>query len=166
MLALVYLVAITLANLLVVHFGPSVTVIDAFVFVGLDLTLRDRLHEEWHHEHLPMKMGALILAGGAISYALNHQAAQIALASTVAFVLAAALDSVTYMLMARYPRLVRVNASNIVGAATDSLVFPTLAFGALLPLVVLGQFAAKVAGGLLWSFGLEARSWKRFLLPA
>jgi len=29
-------------------------------------------------------------------------------------------------------------------------VFPTLAFGAFLPAIVLGQFTAKVAGGLFW----------------
>ena len=48
-------------------------------------------------------------------------------------------------------KLLRVNGSNVVGAAVDSLVFPTLAFGAFLWPIVLGQFAAKVAGGVLWS---------------
>lgn len=36
-------------------------------------------------------------------------------------------------------------------ALVDSLVFPTVAFGAFLPVIVIGQFAAKVAGGALWS---------------
>ena len=41
--------------------------------------------------------------------------------------------------------------SNVVGAAVDSLIFPTLAFGALMPAIVLMQFAAKVAGGAMWA---------------
>jgi hypothetical protein len=36
-------------------------------------------------------------------------------------------------------------------AAVDSIVFPTIAFGGFLPLITLGQFAAKVAGGAVWS---------------
>lgn len=163
MLALVYLVAITLANLLAARFGPQATFIDAFLFIGLDLTLRDRLHEQWHREHLALKMGALILAGGLISYAVNHHAAQIAIASTVAFVLAATLDSLTYVALERWPRLARINSSNLVGALTDSLVFPTLAFGGFLPLITLGQFVAKVAGGAAWSLVLEVRAWRRSL---
>jgi fructose-specific phosphotransferase system IIC component len=31
------------------------------------------------------------------------------------------------------------------------LVFPTVAFGALLPGIVAGQFVAKVFGGFLWA---------------
>ena len=51
-----------------------------------------------------------------------------------------------------------MNGSNIVGAAADSLIFPTLAFGAFLPWVVLGQFVAKVAGGALWALVLARRA--------
>jgi uncharacterized PurR-regulated membrane protein YhhQ (DUF165 family) len=47
--------------------------------------------------------------------------------------------------------LVRANGSNVIGAAVDSIVFPTLAFGAFLPAIIALQFAAKVAGGLIWS---------------
>jgi hypothetical protein len=38
-----------------------------------------------------------------------------------------------------------------VSSAVDSLVFPTIAFGAILPLTVLGLFLAKLAGGFIWS---------------
>ncbi len=41
------------------------------------------------------------------------------------------------------------------GAAVDSLVFPTIAFGALMPQIVLAQFVAKAVGGALWSFILN-----------
>jgi hypothetical protein len=146
-----YLVAIVAANLSVATFGPSVTIVNAFLLIGLDLTLRDRLHEAWQGRWLVPKMALLIATGGAISYVLNAGAGPIAVASTVAFTVAATLDGLAYALLAPYRRLVRVNGSNVVGAAADSLIFPTLAFGSLMPAIVLGQFAAKVAGGVLWS---------------
>lgn len=149
-----YLAAIVAANLSVAALGPSVVVVNAFLLIGLDLTLRDRLHDRWGG--FRWQMVALIAAGGAISYVLNAAAGQIAIASQVAFALAATGDGLTYALLERSPRLARVNGSNVVGAAIDSLVFPTLAFGAFLWPIVLGQFAAKVAGGFLWSLILNA----------
>lgn len=150
-----YLVAIVAANLSVAAFGPSVTVVNAFLFIGLDLTLRDRLHEAWAGRRLVLRMALLIAAGGAISYLLNASAGPIALASTVAFAVAATLDGLTYALLGDRARLVRINGSNVVGAAADSLIFPTLAFGALIPAIVIGQFVAKVAGGFVWSLILD-----------
>lgn len=47
--------------------------------------------------------------------------------------------------------LFRANGSNVAGAAVDSLIFPTLAFGALMPHIVAMQFVAKVAGGAIWA---------------
>jgi uncharacterized PurR-regulated membrane protein YhhQ (DUF165 family) len=45
----------------------------------------------------------------------------------------------------------RSNISNVAGAAVDSLVFPTIAFGVLMPHIVAMQFFAKIAGGFIWS---------------
>jgi hypothetical protein len=152
MTVLLYLAAIVAANLSVAAFGPSVTVLNAFLFIGMDLTLRDRLHDQWRGRQLLARMTLLIAAGGAISYALNADAGPIAVASTVAFAIAAALDATTYALLGDRGRLLRINGSNVVGAGVDSLIFPALAFG--LPLlwpIVIGQFVAKVAGGFVWS---------------
>ena len=157
----VYLAAIVAANLSVAMFGPAASILNAFLFIGLDLTTRDALHDRWHDDHLILRMGALIAVGGAISFALNAGAGQIAVASTVAFALAATVDGLVYAALGDRAYLVRVNGSNIPAAAVDSLVFPTIAFGSFLPLVVLGQFAAKVAGGFVWSLVLNALSVRR-----
>lgn len=157
MIVALYLAAVVIANLTVAAFGPSVTIVNAFVLIGLDLTARDRLHDAWHGNGLWPKMAGLIAAGGVISYALNAGAAQIAVASTAAFVIAGALDAIVYTALGSKARMLRVNGSNVVSAAADSLVFPTLAFGGFLPAIVLGQFAAKVFGGLIWSFILGVR---------
>jgi hypothetical protein len=146
-----YLAAIVAANLSVAAFGPGVTIINAFWLIGLDLTLRDRLHDAWKRDALVPRMVGLIALGGLISYVLNVDAGPIALASTVAFAVSAGLDATAYALLEPYRRLIRINGSNVVGAAADSILFPTLAFGAFLWPIVLGQFAAKVAGGFLWS---------------
>ena len=66
-------------------------------------------------------------------------------------------DAITYHLLGDKARLLRVNGSNVIAALIDSLVFPTLAFGGLLPWIVLGQFAAKVGGGFVWSLVLCKR---------
>lgn len=153
-----YLVAIVLANLSVAAWGPGVAIVNAFLFIALDLTSRDALHSAWQGRGLAWKMAALIATGSLLSYALNRAAGPIALASFVAFAVSAALDTVAYHLLRERTHLLRVNGSNVVSAAADSLIFPALAFG--LPLlwpIVLGQFAAKVAGGALWAWVLARR---------
>lgn len=75
--------------------------------------------------------------------------------------MAGGFDALTYALLGERARLLRMNGSNVVSAAADSLIFPTLAFGAFLWPIVLGQFAAKVAGGFIWSVILNAVSLRR-----
>lgn len=147
---IVYAIAMTIANLLVVAFGPAVTPINAFVLIGLDLALRD-----WLHLKLPAKkMLALIVATGALTYALNPAAGQIAIASAISFTAAALIDWGVFQKLSRQSWFVRSNASNIAGAAVDSVIFPTIAFGILMPQIVLMQFVAKVAGGAMWSWAI------------
>jgi len=146
-----YLIAIVAANLTVAMWGPSMTIVNAFLFIGLDLTSRDKLHDAWHGNGLVWKMALLIASGSVLSWLLNQNAAQVAVASFVAFAAAAVVDTVAYHLLRNRVWWQRVNGSNVVSAAVDSVIFPTLAFGALLPVIVLGQFAAKVLGGALWS---------------
>ena len=47
LLTALYLAAIVLANLSVAHFGPASTPYNAFLFIGLNLATRDRLHDLW-----------------------------------------------------------------------------------------------------------------------
>ena len=151
----VYLVAIVAANLTVNHFGPSASIFIAFLFIGLDLSIRDQLHDSWQNEKLIIKMLALIVSGSIITILLNLEAMQIAVASATAFGVAAIGDSIVYHYLRKRIFLVRANGSNVAGAGLDSLIFPTIAFGGLMPWIVLGQFVAKVLGGLLFSLIIE-----------
>lgn len=146
----IYAAAITAANLIVAAFGPWVSPINAFILIGLDLALRD-----WLHVRLKVwQMGALIAATGALTYVLNPAAGMIAIASAAAFTSAAVVDWSVFAKL-RGSWLFRANGSNVAGAAVDSLIFPTIAFGALMPHIVLMQFAVKVAGGALWAWAIS-----------
>lgn len=145
-----YAAAMVTANLTVAAFGPWVSPINALFLIGLDLALRD-----WLHVRLKVwQMGALIAGTGCLTFLLNPAAGMIAVASAVAFTAAALVDWGTFARL-RGTWMWRANGSNVAGAAVDSLVFPTLAFGALMPHIVLMQFAAKVAGGAVWSLLLQ-----------
>ena len=147
-----YLGAIVLANLSVAQFGPAVSILNAFLFIGLDLTSRDILHERWHRRGLVWKMALLIGSGSMISWLLNRDAGQIALASFLAFAAAGLVDTLAYHKLFHLPRWLRINGSNVPAAAVDSVVFPAVAFGFPLMFgIMAGQFVAKVAGGFVWS---------------
>lgn len=149
---LIYLVAIIAANLSVAQFGPRAAIVNAFLFIGLDITTRDYLHEAWHGKRLWVKMLLLIASGSILSYLLNRSAGAIALASFVAFAGAGLADTLIYAALGERAKLLRINGSNVGAAAVDSLVFPAMAFGfPLLWGIMFGQFLAKVGGGFVWS---------------
>jgi uncharacterized PurR-regulated membrane protein YhhQ (DUF165 family) len=147
-----YAVAMVAANLLVATFGPAISPINAFLLIGLDLTLRDWLHvrlKTW-------QMGGLILGTGVLTYLLNPAAGMIAVASAVSFLVAALVDWAVFV-RTTGSWIKRANVSNTAGAAVDSLLFPTIAFGVLMPEIVALQFVAKVSGGAVWSYVLEKK---------
>jgi len=152
-----YLAAVVAANLTIAAFGAGLAPVVAFVFIGLNLAARDRLHDLWGR-HVGRNMLLLIAAGGVLSYALNAGAARIALASVAAFALSETADALLYHVRRHRPFLERSNTSNVLGAAVDSLVFPVLAFGGFPLTIILLQFAAKALGGLFWSLLLHARA--------
>lgn len=147
---IVYALAMTIANLSIAEFGPKVSPINAFFLIGLDLALRD-----WLQVKLKTReMGLLILASGGITYLLNPSAEMIAIASAIAFTGAAVVDWAVFTKVTG-SWFKRANTSNVAGAAVDSLLFPTIAFGSLMPHIVLMQFVAKVCGGYVWALLLN-----------
>lgn len=148
--AFLYVAAMLLANLFVSKFGPAISPVLAFFLIGFDLSMRD-----WLHVRLSaLQMIGLITVAGSLTYILNPAAGMIAVASAVAFTSAALVDWATFTRL-RGTWLFRANGSNLAGAAVDSLIFPTLAFGVLMPHIVALQFVAKITGGLIWSLALS-----------
>jgi len=142
-----YALAIVIANLLVAQFGPQVTPINAFVLIGLDLALRNYLSLKMNR----YQMASMILGTGLLSYGINPASGMIAIASGIAFTAAALADWATFNTVTGH-WMKRNLAGNSVGALVDSVVFPTIAFGSLMPLIVFAQFVAKVAGGTVWGY--------------
>lgn len=144
----VYISAMVTANLLVWWLGPWFSPINAFLLIGLDLTLRDVMHDrltKW-------ELLAVVLSGGLLTYLLNPSAANIAVASATAFTVSAFADWLAYSLLRKHSWNVRANGSNAVGAAVDSVIFPVMAFGSWLPHIIALQFLAKVTGGAIWAW--------------
>lgn len=171
-LVIAYLAAIVAANLLVAKKGPTWSIYLAFIFVALDLVCRDRLHDAWAG-HVRRNMAALIVGGSVLSYLVSlawattypggPSVGRIAFASCVAFGVAATADALVYQWRHKQSWSDRSNESNVAGAATDSVIFTSVAFGGILSLsawwaIVFGQFCAKVAGGYCWSIILKKRS--------
>ncbi len=150
-LILIYIAAMVTANLLVWWLGPWFSPINSFLLIGLDLTMRDVLHERLNR----WQLAGVICVGGILTWALNPSAKWIAIASATAFLAAALADWIVYVMLRERHWLVRSNGSNVVGAAVDSVLFPTLAFGSFMPGIIALQFAAKIGGGFIWSLVMQ-----------
>ena len=152
---LVFLGAIVSANLVLYFLGPIPwAMVNGFIFIGLDFVVRDKLHEIWE-THLWKRMLGLIFTGSAISVLFNVGALQIAIASFIAFMVAGLVDAVIYHALKDKKWLIKSNASNAGGSIADSILFPTIAFGAFIPEIILGQIASKFLGGVVWSFVID-----------
>ena len=144
---IIYALAVITANLLVAKFGPQVTPINAFFLIGLDLALRNYLSFKIKR----YQMMLMIVGTGILSYLINPASGMIAIASGIAFVVASLADWATFNTVTGN-WMKRNFAGNSVGALIDSLLFPTIAFGSLMPIIVVSQFVAKVAGGTMWGW--------------
>jgi hypothetical protein len=152
LLILLYLGAVILANIIISIFGIQAAIPVGFFLIGLDLSSRDSLHDRWKHQHLFLRMILLIGSGSILTAVLNINAGQIALASFFAFLSAGMSDMVIYSLLGERTRLIRMNGSNLISAAVDTILFQAIAFGFPLSIpILLMQYVAKVFGGFFWS---------------
>ena len=160
-----YLGAIVAANFSVATWGQAALVLTAWVLIPFDLVTRDVLHERWSKEPggWGLRMALLILSGSALTVALSWEAKQIALASCVAFVAAGSVNTLVYQLMRHEGRFMRMNVSNAFAAATDSIIFPVVAFGVANTsgALCVSQAASKFFGGLFWSWLFVRVIWGR-----
>ncbi len=147
-----YAIAMIAANLSVATLGPVVPLLmfNAFALIGLDLALRD-----WLHFRLSRTWMLCLIAGtGLLTYALNPAARDVCLASSVSFGISTLVDWLVFA-NSQGSWAKRSMKSNVAGALVDSLLFPTMAFGAILPAAVAAQFVAKVLGSAVWTVVLS-----------
>jgi hypothetical protein len=155
--SIIFITSLVIANLLVALLGPMFSILNAFFLIGLDLSIRDKLHEYWENDRLVLKMAILIVVSSLISYLLNPATGVIAIASLFAFSLSMTVDALIYQALKNKTWAIKSNVSNIGGSAVDSIVFPTIAFGGLMIEIVLMQFLAKVFGGFIWTYLLRKK---------
>ena len=148
---LLYLSAIVVANYLVSTYGQAALPFTAFVLIPFDLVTRDALHEKWRDKALWPKMFLLVSAGSLLSYFSSMATAQVSLASALAFGTAGLIDVLVYWVLDKRSRFIKMNSSNFFAAITDSLVFPLVAFGVIVPSLSFTQAASKFVGGIAWS---------------
>ncbi|WP_438028956.1 VUT family protein [Sorangium sp. So ce233] len=128
------------ANLAVQRWGlvPVAPGLDApagVYFAGLALAARDAVHER----HGGLVAAAMVLLGTALSAAFSPR---LALASGAAFLCSELLDGAVWARLRRSGAAIAVAGSGLVGAAVDSALFLTIAFGST------GGFAGAVLGKL------------------
>lgn len=157
MFVLIFLFCIVVSNLSVAYFGPVATPINAFFLIGLDLTIRDKLHDGWCGNYLVAKMALLVFCGAVITYFLNRQSINICVASVTAFSVSIFVDTFIYAILWRKERWEKMLFSNAGSSATDSAIFPTMAFGVVMPDIIAMQFLAKFCGGAFWVWALNRR---------
>ena len=149
LLVTLYLLAIIVANAIVTKWGQPALIVTGFLLIPFDLLTRDVLHHHWQGR-LARNMGALIITGSVITYAMNHAAARVAIASAASFALAAIVDTLVFIFV-RGSKEKRMHASNTVSAVVDSVMFPLIAFGGLSLALTASQAALKIAGGAIWT---------------
>jgi uncharacterized PurR-regulated membrane protein YhhQ (DUF165 family) len=147
---LIYPFALIAANLLVNEFGPWISPINSFLLIGLDLSLRDWLHLRMSRKAMFM----LILFSAITSYFINPSSMMIAIASSTSFLISGLVDYYVFT-KAKGKWIVRSNKSNFFGAITDSVLFPTIAFGVLMPEIIVLQSLSKITGGFVFSLILS-----------
>jgi len=157
-----YVLATLVANLLVYYFAGTFSfqflgltafatpLLVGMIFIGFDLTCRDYIHETWRGENLWPKMLGLIGIGSILTAVVNINALWIAIASFVGFLSAGIVDTFVYGKLIDWDWKVKVNGSNVLGSASDSFFFISIAFG-FMPLLIFLQFAVKAFGGFAWS---------------
>lgn len=147
-----YLFAIVLANLVVTKYGAAALPITAFVLIPFDLIARDQLHEYWSKNGLKLKMFLLVVSGSVLSYLLNKDALNIAIASSVSFLVAGFFDYLVYHYLGNKKRAVKMICSNTVSSIIDSILFQQIAFAQILVFVAIHQSLLKICGTIIWTF--------------
>ena len=125
-----------------------------FFLIPFDLVARDILHDRWGRDGKQIlfnKIGTLVIAGAVLTTILNVDAARIAFASIVAFVVGVTANTILYYAMNHFKRENRMVVSNSIVAVIDSTLFPLLALGLIDLRISLTQILLKCLGGFIFA---------------
>jgi uncharacterized PurR-regulated membrane protein YhhQ (DUF165 family) len=143
--------------LLVQHFGAYALFASSFFLIPFDFVVRCLLHEKWYGTGLVIRFLWLTFIACVITFAINKDAEDIAIASVLGFTSAQVASGIFYQLNKRKSVFYKVNLSDLLAIVCDSIIFQLYAFNTIDPIVVIGQIAIKFSGGLLWYYILFKR---------
>lgn len=139
-----------LSNFIVLWYGSKGLIFTAIFLIPFDFVLRCLFHETWKGKELILKLGTLVLTASVITFIINKDALNIALASSFGFIFAQIFAGIFYQYFIKSSYLIKVNGSDAIGILVDSLVFQFIAFSVILPEITISQFLLKLTGGLFW----------------
>lgn len=147
---ILYLLSFVSANLLVKHFGAHGLWFSSFLLIPFDFVCRCLLHETWKGFRLILYLFLLTVASGILTFIINRDALNIAVASVSGFSAAQVAAGIFYQANKSKSWFFKVNISDLCAIVFDSIVFQYIAFHGINPSVTLGQVVIKFTGGLLW----------------
>lgn len=150
MIYLLYIIMFLIANFLVLKFGKIGIFIASSIFIPFDFVIRCYFQEKWKGKELLFKMGGLILIASFLSYLINYDVKNIAIASFFSFLISQTIAIFIYQILKRKSYLVKVNGSDLIAIITDSIVFQWIAFNVILFEITSTQILIKTIGGIFW----------------
>lgn len=152
MIYLLYIIMFIVANFLVLKFGKIGIFIASSVFIPFDFVIRCYFQEKWNGRQLIFKMGGLILIASIISFLMNYQVKNIAIASFFSFLISQTMAAFIYQNLKQKSYLIKVNGSDFIAIITDSIIFQWIAFNIVLFEITATQVLIKTIGGIFWYF--------------
>lgn len=146
----IYLLAFVLSNFIVLWFGANGLIFTALFLIPFDFVMRCLFHETWKGKELILKLGLLVLTASLLTFLINQNTLNIAIASAIGFISAQLFAGVFYQIFINKSYFVKVNGSDAVGILVDSIIFQLIAFSVVLPEITVSQFLLKIVGGLFW----------------
>ena len=94
----------------------------------------------------------LTIISGIITFIINHEALNIALASFSGIVAVQVFAGIFYQMFMKKSYFFKVNLSDLVAIIVDSITFQLVAFNSVNFEVTGGQMLIKALGGLFWYY--------------
>lgn len=144
-----YVTIFTIVNLIVYYCGAWVIPITTSVCVAANMMLRDRV---FCGKGLKFS-AAIAAAAGLCTFAINHGALTVAIASFTTVVVGAFVAGGAFKLLKNKVAIEKARPiANTCSAVTDSILYPMIAFMAFLPFVSVEMFASKFLSVLFYTF--------------
>lgn len=150
MMYVLYIVMFVIANFLVLKFGKIGVLLASSIFIPFDFVIRCYFQEKWVGKALMLRIGSLILVSSIISYFVNYDLKNIAIASFFSFLSSQIIATILYQLLKEREYFIKVNGSDLFAIITDSIIFQSIAFGSIVWKITVGQILIKFIGGFIW----------------